>query len=156
MRLFRAAHRIALVAAALSVTLVAAPLLAATPAEQAVLAPIQAFFDGMAKRDAAAIKAVSLPGGTLISMRDDKLTQSTLDAFAERIGKPAPTHIEERIQNPVVHIDNDLAVVWAPYEFLMEGKVDHCGIDLFNLVRTDGKWVVASIAFNNSKDCAAK
>ncbi|MCU1324495.1 MAG: hypothetical protein JWM43_4144 [Acidobacteriaceae bacterium] len=156
MSLSRAAHRIALVAAALSVTLAAAPLLAATPAEQAVLAPIQAFFDGMAARDAAAIKAVSLPGGTLISFRDGKPTQSTLDAFAERIGKPAPTRIEERIHNPLVHIDNELAVVWAPFEFLIEGKVDHCGTDLFNLVRNDGKWVVASIAFNSRKDCAAK
>jgi hypothetical protein len=153
MSLSRAAHSIVFVAALLA-TLLAAPLSAATPAEQAVLAPIQAFFDGMAKRDAAAIKATSLPGGAFISMRDGKPTQTTLEAFADRIGKPAPTHIEERIHDPLVHIDNDLAVVWAPYEFLIEGKIDHCGIDLFNLVRNDGKWVVASIAFTSRKDCA--
>ena len=33
----------------------------------------------------------------------------------------------------LVRIDHDLAVVWAPFEFLVDGRVDHCGTDLFNL-----------------------
>ncbi len=147
-------RRIVFTAAVLSASLLTAPLFAATPAEQAVLTPIQAFFDGMAKRDAAAIKAVSLPGGTFLSMRDGKPTQTSLEAFADRIAKPAPTSILERIHDPIIHIDSDLAVVWAPYEFVIDGKVNNCGIDLFNLVRNDGKWVVASISFTSRKDCA--
>ena len=43
--------------------------------EQAVLAPIHAMFDGMSKRDAAAIKAPTLPGGTMVLMRDGKPAQ---------------------------------------------------------------------------------
>src|SRR5579872_1362049 len=95
--------------------------------EQAVLAPIRAMFDGMSKRDAMAIKAPTLPGGTMVLMRDGKPTQLTFEAFAERVGKPSPTQIEERIHNPLVRIDNDLAVVWARFDFLVDGKVDHCG-----------------------------
>ena len=124
--------------------------------EQAVLAPIHAMFDGMSKRDAVAIKAPTLPGGTMVLMRDGKPLQMTFEAFAERVGKPGTTRIEERIHNPLVRIDNDLAVVWTPFDFLVDGKVDHCGTDLFNLVRVDGRWTIASVADTGTKTCSAK
>ncbi len=128
--------------------------------EQSVLAPIHAMFDGMAKRDAAAIKAPTLPGGTMVLMRDGKPAQMTFEAFAERVGKPgttqSPAQIEERIHDPLVKIDNDLAVVWAPFDFLVNGKVDHCGTDLFNMVRVDGRWMIASVADTGTKNCSAK
>jgi hypothetical protein len=129
---------------------------AQTAEEQAVLAPIHAMFDGMSKRDAAAMKAPTLPGGTMVLMRDGKPTQMTFEAFAERVGKPGTTKIEERIHDPLVRIDNDLAVVWVPFDFLVDGKVDHCGTDLFNMVRVDGKWTIASVADTGGKNCPAK
>ncbi len=127
---------------------------AATAEEQAVLAPVSALFDGMAKRDAEAIKKQVLPGGTMVLMRDGKPTQMTFEAFADEVSKPDKTHIEERIHHPLVRIDHDLAVVWAPFEFLVDGKVAHCGTDLFNMVRTDGKWLVASVADTGRKNCS--
>jgi len=124
--------------------------------EQAVLVPIQAMFDGMSKRDAAAIKAPTLAGGTMVLMRDGKPSQMTFEAFAERVSQPGKTQIEERIHDPLVRVDNDLAVVWAPFDFLVDGKVDHCGTDLFDLVRVDGKWMIASVADTGSKYCSRK
>jgi hypothetical protein len=123
---------------------------------QAVLAPITQLFDGMAQRDAAAIKKPLLSGGMMVLMRDGKPTQMTFEEFANRLGKPGTTQIQERIHDPLVRIDNDLAVVWAPFEFLVDGKVDHCGTDLFNVVRADGQWVIASVADTGRKDCARK
>lgn len=152
MKTLRTAILVLLIAGAL----VTAPLGASTPAEQAVLAPVQAMFDGMAKRDAAAIKAPLLPGGSLVLMRDGKPTQMTFDMFADRVAKPGITKIEERIHDPLVRIDNDLAVVWAPFDFLVDGKVDHCGTDLINLVRVEGKWLIASVADTGSKNCPVK
>jgi hypothetical protein len=124
--------------------------------QHAVLAPITQLFDGMAKRDVAAIKKPLLNGGSMVLMRDGKPSQMTFEDFADRVGKPGTTHIQERIHDPLVRIDHDLAVVWAPFEFLVDGKVDHCGTDLFNLVRTDGKWVIASIADTGRNDCVRK
>jgi hypothetical protein len=144
------------ISAAIAATFLPASLHAATPEEQAVLAPVTAMFDGMAKRDAAAIKEPTLPGGTMVLMRDGKPTQMTFEDFATRVGKPGTTKIEERIHDPLIRIDNDLAVVWAPFEFLVDGKVDHCGTDLFNLVRKDGKWLIASVADTGRKDCSVK
>ena len=155
MKIFRL-HLILCLAGAMAAGLLNTSLYAATPEEQAVLASVQVMFDGMAKRDAAAIKEPTLPGGTMVLMRDGKPTQMTFEAFADRVGKPGTTQIEERIHDPLVRIDNDLAMVWAPFEFLVDGKVDHCGTDLFNLVRKDGKWLIASVADTGRKDCSVK
>ena len=153
MRFLQASRSALLVGTAFAVALLSPALHAATPDEQAVLAPIQAMFDGMAKRDAAAIKAPTLQGGVMVLMRDGKPTQMTFDDFATRVGKPGPKKIEERIHDPLIRIDNDLAVVWAPFDFLVDGKIDHCGTDLFNLVRKDGTWLIANVADTDRNTC---
>ena len=129
---------------------------AATPDQQAVLAPIQAMFSGMSARDAAAIKKPTLPNGIMVLMRDGKPMQMTFEDFATRVGKPGKSQIEERIHDPLVKIDNDLAVVWAPFDFYIDGKVSHCGTDLFNLVRQNGQWLIASVADTSRNECSAK
>ncbi|MGA9720349.1 MAG: nuclear transport factor 2 family protein [Acidobacteriaceae bacterium] len=129
---------------------------AATPDEQAVLAPIQAMFAGMSARDAGAIRKPTLPNGVMVLMRDGKPVQMTFEDFATRVGKPGTSKIEERIHDPLVRIDNDLAVVWAPFDFYVDGKVNHCGTDLFNLVRQDGQWFIASVADTSRTACSAK
>jgi Putative lumazine-binding len=123
--------------------------------DQAVLVPINLLFQGMAKRDASAIKASAIPGATFVSMQYGTLHQMTFDQFAERVGA-GTTHIDERIRDPLVRIDNDLAVVWAPFEFRIEGKLHHCGTDLFNLVRNNGKWVIGSLSATLREDCEAQ
>ena len=110
-------------------------------------------FNGMAQRNAEAVKATALPGATLLLMRDGKPSKLTIEDFAARVAKPGKGSIEERIHDPLVRIDNDLAVVWAPFDFLADGKVDHCGTDLFNLVRVDGKWLIASVADTGRNTC---
>lgn len=124
--------------------------------EQAALAPVKAMFDGMTKRDPQLIKSPLLPGGTMVLMRDGKPIQLTFEAFADRVGKPGTAHIEERIHDPLVRIDRDLAMVWAPFELLVNGKVEHCGTDLFNLVRIDGKWLIASVADTSRNNCSSR
>jgi Putative lumazine-binding len=153
MKSFRRLRCILLIA--LATSLLTVSLHATTPEEKMVLAPVNAMFDGMAKRDPAAIQAPTLAGGSLVIVRDGKTIQLTFAAFADRIGS-GTTRIEERIHDPLVRIDRDLAVVWAPFDFLVEGKEDHCGTDLFNLVNIDGKWVIAGIAANDRKDCPGR
>lgn len=156
MKIFHSLRWVLFLAAATACSFLISSLYAATPEEQAVLAPVTAMFEGMTKRDAQAIKKPLLTGGSMVLMRDGKPVQMTFEAFADAVGKPGTSHIEERIHDPLVRIDHDLAVVWAPFEFLVDGKVDHCGTDLFNLVRTDGKWLIASVADTGRKDCSAK
>jgi hypothetical protein len=132
-------------------TLVCAAALADTPASHGALAPVHAFFDAMARHDQAAMRAQVLPAGTATLMREGKPVQLTLGDFVDHV-KPGKERIEERIGKPQVMVDHDLAVVWTPYTFLLDGKPHHCGIDVFNLVQVDGKWLIAAIA-DNSRKC---
>ena len=102
------------------------------------------------------MKATTLPGGTMVLMRNGKPVQMTLESFADRVSKPGPTRNVETIHDPVVRIDNDLAVVWAPFELRVDGKLESCGTDLFNMVKVEGKWLIASVADTGRKDCATK
>lgn len=130
---------------------VALPLLAVTPEEQAVLAPLQSLFDAMAKHDKAAARNTLLPGGIVTLKRKDQIIQLHFDTFIEHLD--GTDKIEERIHDPIVHIDNDIAVIWAPYEFLEDGKVTHCGTDIAHLVRREGRWLIAGIADNSHETC---
>jgi hypothetical protein len=142
--------------AAAACLLAAAPAFAATSAaDQAVLAPFQAFLDGMAKYDQAAMRATVQPDGSVALLRKDKVIRNTLSGFIDHI-KPGKDSIEERIYEPLVRIDDNLAIIWARYDFRVNGKVVHCGTDLVHLVKQDGKWVIAGIADNSRDECPAQ
>ncbi|WP_205746114.1 MULTISPECIES: nuclear transport factor 2 family protein [Dyella] len=134
----------------------ALPVAAATPEEQAVLAPFQALLDGIGKRDHNMMRAALLPGGMITLKRADKISQLHFDAFIDRIPTTGTQQLAERIHDPLIRIDDDIAIIWAPYEFLVDGKVDHCGTDIAHLVKRDGKWLVAGIADNQHATCAGK
>jgi hypothetical protein len=120
--------------------------------EQDVFVPINLFFDGLTKRDASAIKGSAIGGATFVSMQYGVLNQMTFDQLAARVAV-GTTHIDERIHDPLVRVDHDLAVVWAPFEFRIDGKLDHCGTDSFSLVRNNGKWLIGSLSATLRKDC---
>src|ERR1700754_873467 len=128
---------------------------AAEADDKAVLAPIQAFFDGMAKYDSAAIRATVQPEGSVALLRKGKVVRMTLGEFAGHM-KPAKDRIEERIYDPLVRVDGDLAIVWAPYDFLVNGQVKHCGTDAVNLARIEGRWLITGIADNSRDTCPAR
>lgn len=121
-----------------------------SPDKAAVLKPLQRVLDGIAKRDKVEIRNQLLPGGSATLIRNGKILQLTFDAFVERI--PDGTELlEERIYDPQIFIDNDIAVIWAPYEFFINGTIDHRGTDIVQLVRQDGQWLIASIGDNSRK-----
>jgi len=130
------------------------PVRADTSEEKAVLAPIQALFDGMARYDRDAMLAPVQPEGSVALLRDGKVVRMTLGDFANHI-KPGKDKIQERIHDPLIRIDGDIAMVWAPYEFLINGQVKHCGTDVVNLVRIEGRWLIAGIADNSRSSCSA-
>lgn len=44
----------------------------------------------------------------------------------------------ERYWSPIVLIRGVMDVVWAPYEFHVDGKTAHCGIDVLSFSKIDG------------------
>jgi len=52
--------------------------------------------------------------------------------------------LRERYWSPSVMIRGGIAVVWAPYEFWIDGETSHCGVDVVDFVKIGGKWVVSN------------
>jgi hypothetical protein len=127
---------------------VAASTADAKPAPDSPLATVQAFLDAMGRKDKAAILSLALPTGSLASLKDGEVRQLTFTEFAEHIAA-VPKPLAERISDPLVKVDDDLAVVWAPYTFVLDGKAHHCGTDLFSLQKIKGRWTITAVADNN-------
>jgi hypothetical protein len=143
--------------AAIFVALALAPSAHAAPSaeEQAVLAPLQAFLAGIAAGDKAAMAAQTLPDAMITRVAGGKVTQKALHALVDAMPAPGGRKLEERIHDPLIRIDEDLAIVWAPYDFLIDGKVDHCGTDVVELARRDGRWLISGLADTSRKTCGA-
>jgi hypothetical protein len=109
---------------------------------------VQALFDAMKAHDAAAVRAVTLPETTLTVIHDDGKppTFSTIDKFEERVGSSKDAWLE-RMWNPKVLEHGPIAVVWADYDFHLNNKFHHCGIDAVNLVKTSEGWKVSGISY---------
>ena len=75
------------------------------------------------------------------------LRQQTWTQFAERITPERA--FQERISDPTINIDGDIAMVWAPFVVRSGGKVGNCGIDHFDLVRDSGVWKVMNLTFSS-------
>ena len=119
--------------------------------EGAVMVPINALFAGLAARDPAAILVPLRPeGGATVANEAPNgvrtVRHMTWTEFAASV-KPGPEKYEERISNPAIEIDGDIAMVWAPYTFFIDGKAHHCGMDHFDLVREAGTWKIVNITW---------
>ena len=96
----------------------------------------------LARRDSAIILAAMRPDGSAIATSEKadgtrSVRRMSWAEFAAGI-KPGPERFEERLTDPAIEIDGDIAMVWSPYVFLIDGKVHHCGVDHFDLVRDGG------------------
>ncbi len=112
-----------------------------------VLGVVQKLFDEMAAANAAGILATGTADNQLVAVqkgRDGKnrISAITGEQFTKFFTKPGA--IKEVMYDPKTHIDGDWAMVWGRYVFFAEGKVSHCGINQFNLVRTETGWKIAN------------
>jgi hypothetical protein len=129
----------------------AAPSAAAGASDRhAVLAVVQQLFDALRARDPEAVMAVVVPEGTITAhVSRDGVSRVRAQRWQEwanglRGGTEA---LEERMHGPRVRIRGNMASVWTPYTFYRNGAVSHCGIDLFDMARVDGRWRVLNITF---------
>ena len=101
--------------------------------------PFDAVFAAFEAGDAAAMLKHVYPDGrvTAVGKRPDGQTavrQSSFTEFAKRV--TPEQRFRERISSPAIEIDGDVAMVWAPFTVHVAGKLESCGYDLFDLVRS--------------------
>jgi hypothetical protein len=121
-----------------------------SPAAQEAYAVVEKFFSGFNAKDTTVMR------GTLFE--DVKL----FTTFTNQQGQPqarvepasglmtaiasAPNKLFEKIFEPVIQVEDGLANVWVRYEFYVDDKFSHCGIDSFLLVKTGTGWKIAALS----------
>ena len=112
-----------------------------------VVAAVQAFFDSMERADAELARKILMPDARFFSAaeRDGKMTvrPSTGEAFVASFSNPNRGKALERMWEPEVRVQGAIAQLWTRYDFHNNGTFSHCGIDAFNLVKTDEGWKIA-------------
>ncbi|MDQ8755675.1 hypothetical protein RCO27_05485 [Sphingosinicella sp. LHD-64] len=119
--------------------------------EAAVMAPIDAMFAGLTARDGQAILAQVRGDGAaaVVVERPDGTRSFRRMSWADFAGgiRPGAERLEERMPDPLVRIDGDIAMVWGQYDFLVDGRRRHCGVNHFDLVRENGAWKVQNVTW---------
>ncbi|MEO7564539.1 MAG: hypothetical protein ABIR63_04580 [Sphingomicrobium sp.] len=130
----------------------AGPISAPDFEEAGVLAPINAAFAAFERGDGAAVLALAYPDGrvTAVGALPSGFSGLRQSSFTEFAAKLTPSGaFRERITNPAIEIDGDVALVWAPFTVESGGKVASCGYDHFDLVRQNGAWKIMNITFSS-------
>ncbi|TRW24326.1 nuclear transport factor 2 family protein [Flavobacterium zepuense] len=118
--------------------------------ESEVKKSIQTFFEALQTRDTTKMQSVCYKHLILESIEEHR-GQGRLDfeaasEFYRQIARiPEDKAIEERLLSYKIQIDGTLAHVWAPYEFYIDGKLSHSGVNSFQLFYDEGIWKIVYI-----------
>lgn len=117
-------------------------------------------FAAMKAKSFADIRDVFTPEGQLVAIdkpRDGKGISKTrvftAEGFAKQISEAKSADFIEKMHNKDVKIAGDLAMVSGRYTFYVGDKFSHCGLNTFNLVRTQTGWKIANAASTLEFQC---
>jgi len=114
------------------------------------LAVINKLWEAMSAHKPADILALHTADAQLVAImknKEGKAVNRTLKAadFANNFAEKKAEILED-MYAPKVETSGDFAQVWGRYVFFVNGKISHCGINAFHLVRTDAGWKIAGAA----------
>ncbi len=115
--------------------------------ETAIKTVINNMFDGMRKTDSVLIRSAFAPKAilqTIAKTKEGKISvrSEVLDSFIIAVTRPHKEVYDERIIFDLVKVDAELAIAWTPYQFFIDEKFSHCGVNSFQLVKIEGQWKI--------------
>lgn len=109
---------------------------------------IEIFFEGFHQKDSVKIKTVCadkmiLQSISESSVKGNKLSNESAGEFYKSIATiPSTMKFLEKILSYNVQIDGSMAHVWAPYEFYLNDKLSHTGVNTFTLFKEKDSWKI--------------
>jgi hypothetical protein len=120
--------------------------------EQQIQQVIENLFIGMKTKDTAMVRNVfyeTVTMATAFKGRDQKSVlrrESSIEGFVVSVGIPRADALNEEIWNLEIKVDGDLAQAWCDYAFYVGNRFSHCGVDAFQLFRTEKGWKIFHLA----------
>ncbi|MFN3754122.1 nuclear transport factor 2 family protein [Flavobacterium sp.] len=108
---------------------------------------IDTFFEGFHAKDTVKIKSTCSEKLVLQSISEsskgNKFSEESPNEFYKSIATiPADVKFEERILSYNIQVDGTMANAWTPYEFYINGKFSHKGVNAFTLYKDNGTWKI--------------
>jgi hypothetical protein len=105
------------------------------------------FFKGFHAKDSITMKSVCADKMFLQSISESsKGTQlkndSAQDFFRSIATIPNTILFEEKLLDYSIQVDGAMAHVWTPYEFYVNNKLSHKGVNAFTLFKDNGLWKI--------------
>jgi hypothetical protein len=130
--------------------------------EVAVKAAIDQLFEGMRTMDSLKIRAVIYSKATLKTAFVDengnpKLHSESIEDFIKSVGSSHKGIYDEKIWSYDIKIDGGLATAWTEYSFYLDKELLHCGVNAFELLKSDKGWKIIDITDTRRTDnCKAE
>ncbi|KAJ7199657.1 hypothetical protein GGX14DRAFT_172510 [Mycena pura] len=100
--------------------------------QRAVLAVAEKLLNCIYTRDKAQMLSLILPGGGATLLRNGTPLHLSFPEVVEGLPFDDPREMAGPISGqPVVLVDRDIAMAWTPYEFKVDGWLDHIGTDIW-------------------------
>jgi uncharacterized protein YecT (DUF1311 family) len=112
----------------------------------AILRATDALFEAMMEKDTAALRTLMHPRAQIISIAPTGTAVRSADEWIRGLSR-SQDELIERMWDPEVRIDGDMATLWAPYDFHLGERFSHCGMDAFQFVREGGAWKMITVTF---------
>lgn len=124
----------------------------AQDSKQEVLNVINEFFHTMESKDSLAFNNLFIENAQAYSIR--KIGDSTMIRNSILKASDSKSVLKERLRDEeiTIQINNNIAVVWAPYDFWINDEHSHCGYEVFTLLKKDSEWKIASLTYSVEKD----
>jgi hypothetical protein len=124
--------------------------------EAAVLAAMDRYMGAISASDLDAMASLQTPDGMTYRARavdggGTEVVGRPNSYWVDPARKDGRTH-RERYWAPTVLVRDSIGVVWAPYEFWIDGKTSHCGVDVFSFVKNGPEWRVANAMWTVEPD----
>jgi hypothetical protein len=71
----------------------------------------------------------------------------SLGSWARYTSRTGPSEFTERGFGSTARVQDRVAQVWVPYDLYIGKTWSHCGVDAFTLLKSDGRWRVASLIY---------
>lgn len=105
------------------------------------------FFKGFHAKDSTIIKSVCAENMILQSIAESSKgsqikNQNPQDFYRSIATIPSTMLFEERVLECSIQVDGAMAHVWTPYEFYVNNKLSHKGVNAFTLFKDNGLWKI--------------
>ena len=124
--------------------------------EKEIQQTIETFFEAFHQRDSIKLQSVCSKDLILHSISESgngtKFSVEKASNFYKSIASiPLTMKFEEKILSYKIQIDGAMAHVWTPYEFYVNEKLSHSGVNSFQLFQENGVWKVVYISDTRRK-----